>query len=337
MSQPNTGGPRAEFGADKQILRPNGVRLEGNAFIRRPELDARADAVALDYTEKNITQVRAVGNVYFRVDLPPKAGTSAKPVKIEARCAKATLDPNTRVVTLEGNVDGYYQIEGGGKNLLSGDRVTIQQVGDQYVSSVQGNVRVVLPAETLNPNGSNSQNFGAVTITSERTDIDQKTGVVTFSGNARARSEGATGFDVAAPSFTLTRGASGTIDTLKTSGKTLIKIDLPPEPARAGAPAAAPDAPTSARPTHVEAIANSATVIRGDENTLVLEGNVEGFYRLQPSGAAAADYRFNGDRAVIKYAKPEGATNTGLVPEGLQVEVTGKPSAIQAPAFGLGF
>ena len=340
MSQPNVSATGIEYGGQKQTLRPDGARLDGNAYVKTigsSALDARADAVALDLADGKPSEIRALGNVFFHVELPPKAGSSAKPVTVEARCNKATLEVKTRVVTLEGNVDGFYQEQGGPKNLLSGDAVTIQQVGDQFVSSVQGNVRVVVPAETVS---SSNQNFGAITITAERSDVDQKTGVLTFSGNARARSEGGeNGFDVAAPSFSVMRGASGTIDTLKTSGKTLIKIDLPPEPPRAG-DAATPNkgAASAGHPTHVEAIANSATVLRGAANTLILEGDVSGFYRLQPAGAAAADYRFNGDRAVIKYARPENATgSSGAVPEGLQVEVTGKPSAIQAPSFGLGF
>ena len=339
MSQPNVSATGLEYGGQKQTLRPNGARLDGNAYVKTigsSALDARADAVALDLADGKPSEIRAIGNVFFHVELPPKAGSNAKPVTVEARCNKATLNPKTRVVTLEGNVDGFYQEQGGAKNLLSGDAVTIQQVGDQFVSSVQGNVRVVVPAEMVS--GSN-QNFGAITITAQRSDVDQKTGVLTFSGNARARSEGgANDFDVAAPSFSVMRGASGTIDTLKTSGKTLIKIDLPPEPSRTGA-AATPEkgAASAGRPTHVEAIADSATVLRGAANTLILEGDVKGFYRLQPAGAAAADYRFNGDRAVIKYARPENATGAALVPEGLQVEVTGTPSAIQAPSFGLEF
>lgn len=339
MSQPNVSATGIEYGGQKQTLRPDGARLDGNAYVKTigsSALDARADAVALDLADGKPTQIRALGNVFFHVELPPKAGSNAKPVTVEARCNKATLDPKSRVVMLEGNVDGFYQEQGGPKNLLSGDAVTIQQIGDQFVSSVQGNVRIVVPAETVS---GSSQNFGAITITAQRSDVDQKTGVLTFSGNARARSEGGeNGFDVAAPSFSVMRGASGTIDTLKTSGKTLIKIDLPPEPARAG-DAATPEkgVASAGRPTHIEAIADSATVLRGASNTLILEGDVKGFYRLQPAGAAAADYRFNGDRAVIKYARPENATGAGPVPEGLQVEVTGKPSAIQAPSFGLGF
>jgi lipopolysaccharide export system protein LptA len=64
----------AQFGADRQVATASGVRLVGNAFIRRPELTVTADAIGLDYSEKAIKEVRARGKVFFRVSLPPRGG-----------------------------------------------------------------------------------------------------------------------------------------------------------------------------------------------------------------------------------------------------------------------
>jgi hypothetical protein len=76
----------AQFGAARQILRPSGIRLEGNAFIRRPELQVTADAIALDYSaaSKAIRDVRARGKVFFRVNLPPRSGGARRSSKLVA-------------------------------------------------------------------------------------------------------------------------------------------------------------------------------------------------------------------------------------------------------------
>ncbi|HEX8237428.1 MAG TPA: hypothetical protein VF600_15815 [Abditibacteriaceae bacterium] len=329
----------AQFGGARQIIRSNGIRLEGNAFIRRPELQVNADAIALDYSAaaKSIGEVRARGKVFFRVNLPPRGGGA--PAQIEARCIAADLDPNTRTLVLNGNVTGFYQVQGGPRNLLSGDKVTLTYVGNQLTASSVGKVRVVLPAENFASGGAGSAStaIGAVTVTANRADVDSATGMVTFAGAARAVStEGPNKFDVTAPAFMLSRGASGTIDTLKTSGgRARLKIDLPPDPARSGGATAERDnASNVGRPTHVEAESDTVTVTRAN-NTVVFEGKVNGFYRLQPAGQEAGNYRFTGDRTIIRYVMEAQANAT--TPAGFQVEVTGDPSSIEAPTFNLGF
>jgi hypothetical protein len=276
---------------------------------------------------------RARGNVFFKVNLPPRGGGPA--ARIEARCAEADLDPSTRTLVLRGNVSGFYQQAGGARNSLSGDRVTLTYVGDQLSASTEGRVRVVLPAETINQGQSGSTAaLGSVVITANKADVNGQNGSITFSGNARALSlDGANKFDFSAPSFTLTRGAGGTIDTLKSNGRTRIGIDLPPDPARPAATNAATNASTQSsgvgKPTRVEAEANAVAVTRAT-NTLVLEGDVKGFYRLQPAGQAAGDYAFAGDRAVIRYV-PEDAGNAPVA--GFQIDVSGGPSTVQVPSF----
>src|SRR5690606_26338054 len=119
--------------------------------------------------------------------------------------------------------------------------------------------------------------IGAVTITSREAIIDGKLGVVRFVGDARAISAGGTAanrFDVSASEFILTRTTNNTIESLKTAGRTRVKIDLPPQPVKAG------ETPGKiGQPTYVEAEADSAIVNRAS-NTLTFEGNVTGFYVL---------------------------------------------------------
>jgi lipopolysaccharide export system protein LptA len=329
----------AQFGALRQIIRANGIRLEGNAFVRRPELQVNADAIALDYsaTAKTIGEVRARGKVFFRVNLPPRGGGA--PAQIEARCNAADLNPNTRTLVLTGNVNGFYQVQGGPRNLLTGDKVTLTYVGNQLTASSVGKVRVVLPAENFSAgsSGTASTAIGAVTITANRADVNGATGVVTFSGAARAVStEGPKKFDVSAPTFTLARGQSGTIDTLKTvGGRARVRIDLPPDPVRAdGATAERDNGSGVGRPTQVEAESDSVTVTRAN-NTVVFEGKVNGTYRLQPAGQQATDYPFTGDRAIIRYVTD--AQANANTPAGFQAEILGAPSSIGAPDFNLGF
>jgi hypothetical protein len=92
---------------------------------------------------------------------------------------------------LSGNVDGYYQVQGGPRNLLSGDKITLTYVNNQLTANSVGNVRIVLPPETFNQGttatgGGANTAIGAVTITANRADVNSVTGVVTFVGNARA-------------------------------------------------------------------------------------------------------------------------------------------------------
>lgn len=344
---------RADFGANKQVLRDNGVRLEGNAFINRPELQVKADVIALDYDnkEKKIQQVRAVGRVRFKMDLPPRDGGA--PAHVEATCNNATLDPATRTLVLTGQVDGFYQIRGGGQNSLKGDRATLifpqsKQLSVDLEGGKSG-VRVVVPAETLN----SSTSVGTVVITAQSARIRGAQSTATFTGNAHAVSnDGPSKFDITAPEFIISRGAGDTIDTLKTAGRTLLKIDLPPDatPNKAATPDTTANTNSGAsannisRPTYMEVSSDALTMNRSD-NTMVFDGRVTGFYRLRPVGAPASDYNFNGDRAVVRYAQPAdstvAATSTPPVATsklaGLQVEVTGKPSTIQVPEFNLGF
>jgi lipopolysaccharide export system protein LptA len=334
--------PPAQFGAARQKITQNGVRLEGNAFIKRPELEVKASTIALDYNTKSIQEVRARGNVYFKVNLPPRGGGA--PALIEARAAEADLDPATRTLVLRGNVSGFYQIAGGGRNSLSGQKVTLTYIGQQLTASSEGSVRVVLPAETINQGQSGSTTaLGSVVITAAKADVNGQNGSITFSGNARALStDGPNKFDFSAPSFILTRGPGGTIDVLKSNGRTRIGLDLPPDPqsraANVTATATTPGNTQSSsgsigKPTRVEAEANAVTVTRAS-NTLVLEGDVKGFYRLQPAGQSAGDYPFAGDRVVVRYDAE--AANTASPTGGFQLDVSGlpgAPSVVSVPSF----
>lgn len=305
--------------------RVGGVRLEANAQgparVRLPQLDASARALALDLAGSTISQVRALGNVNFKLSLAPRGGGNA--ARIEATCDSATLTSGERRLVLKGHLKGFYQIAGGAKNTLSGDAATLYYQGENLVADLTGGVTLRIPAETLG----RPDAIGDVTISAQRAQINQGDGSATFAGNARAVSSGgANAFDVAAPRFTLTRGADGTISTLKTIGRTLVKLDLPPDPTPAGAVA---DANSIGKPTRVEVASDSAVIERAT-STATFEGNVKGFYRLAQNGEPQ-NFDFAGTRAVIRYLPVAGQNALA----GLSVQV--KDAAVGAPAFNLGF
>lgn len=317
-----------QYKADKITIRPNGVRLDGSAEIKAlPQLEAYASAIAFDFSGNQITEVRAVGNVRLKVTLTPKGG--GKKTRIETTASAATLKPQTRELTLTGDVDGFYQPEGQARTTLAGTKVVMNYVGEDLNGVISGPIRLSIPAETLQGGNAGAAPIGAVTITSREARIDGKLGVVRFVGDARAISAGgANAFDVRATEFILTRTANNTIETLRTAGRTRVKIDLPPQPAKPG------ESPSRVgRPTKVEAEADSAVVNRAT-NTLTFDGNVTGFYVLTQADAQPQKYDFTGAKAVIRYVPDEQAN--AETPAGLKADITGlpgKPVEVSTPAF----
>ena len=313
-----------QYKADKISITTTGVRLDGNAQITSPQLEVRAAAIAFDFQKNQITEVRAIGKVNLKVSLTPKGGGPL--TRIETTSDSATLKPPTRELTLTGNVDGFYQQAGGPRTTLAGTKVVSRYIGENLDVVISGPISLIVPAEMANSTAA----IGAVKITANGAKIDGKEGVVRFVGNARAiSSEGPNKFDIAAPEFILTRSATNTIDTLRTSGRTQLKIDLPAEPAQAG------DSKIAGKPTRVEVEADMATVSRLT-NTLTFEGNVIGFYYLAPAGAEPQKYDFSGNKAVIRSIPENQATAEN--PAGLKAEITGtpgKPVEVLTPAFSL--
>lgn len=350
---PATNAGNFNYRADKISIRTNSVRLDGNAQITSSQLEVRADSIAFDFSGSQITQVRARGNVFIKVNMTPK-GTGAA-ARIEANSEEADLNPPKRTLVLKGNVDGFYQVGNGPRTTLAGTQATIESVGNnQYAVTIKGPVRLIVPPETPATQGTAA--IGSVTITSRDAEVDPKTNEVRFIGNARAIStDGPNKFDVTAPSFVLTRGADNTISTLRTSGRTLLKIDLPPEPAAATATAGGtttvttPTANTTtdtatsgnmgrlSKPTHVEVQSDTATVERAT-NTMTFQGNVIGFYTLAPAGAPPQQYNFSGTKATIKYIPEAQATVDN--PAGMKADIIGdpnKPVQVDTPSFNVDF
>ncbi|MEO6906808.1 MAG: hypothetical protein ABI210_02860 [Abditibacteriaceae bacterium] len=312
-----------KYSAPKVTLRNNGARLDGTAEqparISSPELDVTALAIAFDYSQSQIQQVRAIGQVHLRLDMTGKNG--AAPTHIKATSDSATLNPITRQLILEGNVDGYYQIGDGPRTALAGSKATLNQTNGQLTGILQGPISLTIPPENLSTSGA----LGTVVITAQSATIDQTKGQVIFSGQAHAVStDGPNQFDVSAPQFTLTKSASGNIDTLNTQGKTLVKIDLPPQPTAEGAKPSA-----LGKPTHVE-VTSDAAIISRPTSTLTFTGNVKGFYVLTPAGQTPQHYDFSGDKAVLTET-PTSQNGTA----GLNAQITGQPVTIYAP--GLSF
>jgi lipopolysaccharide export system protein LptA len=273
----------------------------------------------------------------------PKGGGVA--TRIEATGDEADLNPPTRTLVLRGNVDGFYQVGNGVRTTLAGTEVTIDA---QKNVRIKGPVKLIVPPE---PAANNAAAIGTVTVTSRDARFDQKSGEVHFVGEAHAVStDGPNKFDVAAPEMVLTRGDGNTIDTLRTVGRTRLKIDLPPDPPKptTSTPAtpatpvgpATPATPAAGetkigKPTHVEVEADAATVNR-KTNTMTFEGNVIGFYNLAPAGEQAQRYDFTGNKAIIKYI-PDAQASTEN-PAGLKADITGtkgKPVEVETPAFNL--
>jgi hypothetical protein len=324
--------------AEVTLARPNGVRLEGNPSkpvrLTSPELDLMAQVVALDFDTtkgKTISEVRAQNSVSLKMNLTPKNGGA--PARIEVRCANATLTPRPFKLVLKGKLNGFYQVTGGAKNTISGDTATFTQVNNNLIADVTGGITVNIPAETLG----RPDDLGDLTITAQRGRINQADGSATFSGNARATSKGGSnGFDVTATEFVLTREPNGTISTLKTVGRTLVKLDLPPDPAPQPVAGATLDKPGVGKPTHLEVAADSATINRST-STAIFNGNVKGFYTLNPAAQGPQSYNFAGDIATISYAPSPATGATGNALAGLSVQVKGEPVSIEGPAFDFGF
>jgi lipopolysaccharide export system protein LptA len=311
-----------KYSAPTVTLRENGARLDGTAaepaHISSSELDVQALVIAFDFTQSQIQQVRAIGQVRLNLDLPGKDGAATTHVK--ATSDSATLNPTKRELILEGNVDGYYQIGNGARTALAGTKAVLNQSSGQLNATLQGPVRLVIPPESTS---NNVGALGTIIITSQNAAIDQAKGQVVFSGQAHAVStDSANQFDVSAPQFTLTRSANGSIDTLSTQGQTLVKIDLPPQPAKEGAKPSA-----IGKPTHVEVTSDAATVSRPDSK-LTFTGNVHGFYVLAPAGQEPQKYNFVGDKAVLTQTP---STQDGSA--GLNAQITGQPVTIFAPGL----
>ena len=314
----------------KQTATASGLRLDGlpgkPARIQSPQLDVSAQAIAFDFSNKTIDEVRATGNVNLKVNLTSKVA-GAPVTRVEATCSNATLVPGTRRLTLRGNLRGFYQVGNGARNTLSGDSAVLTYQGQQLSADIAGGTRgviITVPAES----GGRADALGTVTIRAATAKIDGASGVATFSGNARAISVGVNGFDVAAPTFILTRAADGTLGTLRTSGKTSVKISLPPEPV-SSTNASATNTSKIGRPTRVEVTADGAVIERAT-STATFSGNVQGFYRLQGTTGTPLNYKFAGDEAIIRYDSSAPSASAGF-----NVEISN--ARTDAPSFDLDF
>ena len=284
--------PRAgfDFGGKKVTARTNGVRLDGNAYIKSLPLDARANTIAFDFAGQQVTSVRAIGGVVLKLNLVPRGGGA--PVRIETTSDNANLDPVTRVLVLTGHVDGFYQLQGGARNTLKGNKATINySVAKQFSANVEGGSGgvqlVIAPPET--PAGT-TQQIGAITITGQNLNVDSAQSTAVVTGNARAVSSGgATRIDFSGPNFTVTReAATGALTNLRSSGRSLLKVNLPAVPATAtpvsstGNEASGINNP--GRPTYLEVAGDTVTISVARDasgamqlSTMTFVGNVAGF------------------------------------------------------------
>ena len=317
------------YSAAKLTYRNNGVRLDGApgkpARVKSPQLQVTANAIAFDLAANSVSQVRANDNVALKVDIKPSSG-QGDAVHIESNSDNAVLTTASRTLVLTGNLSGFYRIGNGPQTKLSGSRATFNYSGDNLnaliESGANSQVELNLPAES-----GKTDAIGPVTLRADSLRVDEKNNAAYFSGNARAFSSGgANQLDVTAPSFTVQRAADGTIGLLTTNGKTVTKLDVPPDvaPIEAGANSVG-------KPTHLEVISDKAVVNRAN-STGVFDGNVTGFYTLQNGSAPGQKFNFKGERATVTYDAK--AAQSG---DGLSVVVTGAPVDIEVPSFNLNF
>lgn len=315
---PASGGKGLTFSAKRQQVRASGVRLDGDARVVSPgELDAAANTIVLDADDKGLKEVRAIGNVRLKVDVPARAGGT--PVHIETTSREATLDPRNKVLVLTGNVAGFYQPKGGARAMLGGEKVTLR-FKEKDVSATVESGKLPVSISVPLPDAGALAGLGSVTVTAKTASLNETSDSL-FSGGARAFSTGARKFEVTADSFAVKRGADGALDTLRTTGRTLLKTDLP---------AGTPDAGTLGAPVQFEVSSDSALVKRAD-NTLTFEGNVKGSYVLQNAAGVRTSYPFSGDRAVLTLVPGTATTKADFA-----LDFSGAPTTIQAPRFDLG-
>jgi lipopolysaccharide export system protein LptA len=155
-----------------------GALLEGTAAkpakISHPQLDVSAPRINVASDENYpIKNVAATGGVQFKVSLAQK---NAPPVRIEAKCDNATLDrgEKTRVLTLNGGVDGWFQSGDGPRNQLRGQTVKITSQPDAataLIADIKGDaqgVRVDVPTP-----GKAAPGAKPITITAQNAQLRQ--------------------------------------------------------------------------------------------------------------------------------------------------------------------
>ena len=325
------------YSAAKLTYRSNGVRLDGAAGkparVKSPQLEVTAGAIAFDLAANSVSEVRANENVALKVDIKPKSG-NGETVHIESKSDNAILTTANRTLVLTGNLSGFYRLGSGPQTRLAGNKATFNYSGEALNALIESGagsqVELNLPAES-----GKADAIGPVTLRADELRVDEKNGAAYFTGNARAFSTGgANKLDVTAPSFTIQRAADGTIGLLTTNGKTVTKLDLPPDAATSSGTSASASANSVGKPTHLEVISDKAVVNRAT-STGVFDGNVSGFYTLQNGGAPGQKFNFKGERATVTYD-----AQAAQVGDGLSVVVIGAPGApvdVEVPNFNLDF
>lgn len=311
-------GGAFKYSAPKITGRAGSIRLEGTpekpARISSPQLSVVAPIIAFDLANNTVSQVRASGGVTLKVNRSQT--TNGPKTYVESRSQSAVLTAGTtRTLELEGDLSGFYQIGSGPKSTLSGKQASLRFAGNDFSASVD-TPDILIPAEAKK----GVDALAELRVTANQGEITGGGAKATFTGNARAVASGPNPFDLSAPKFIVSRASDGTLSTLETQGKTLVKYDLPPDPKQSETPSAL------GKPTHVEVSADGAVFDRSTSQA-TFSGNVRGFYRLQ-SASGTRDFPFSGGRAVISFDPNAASTKAGL-----NVLVTGDPVAIDAPAF----
>lgn len=317
-----------------------------------PQLDVQAQVIKITGDLRHPTKLEATDKISLKLSIMPRdQSNGAGPTNIDVQCDKATVTRADSRLVLSGHVNGWYQVGDGGKTNLRGETVTVTFNQGNLLANVAGGsegVRVELPpnfgAATATPvAATNAFALGATIITARDAVFDESKRTARFIGNARAVSNSGTDkFDISAPEFIIRLNANRTPEAVETQGRTHLTIDTPPKPAPANAVAVVDTSANKSkgetaampRPRYIDANADAITLTISTR-TLIINGNLKGYYLVDAPGPDAIHYEFSGKRGEIRFPLTElGAGDTNTLPI---IDFSGEPFTIKLPVSDTGF
>lgn len=314
--------------APRQIIRSNGVRLEGNAIeparIQSSQIDVSAHII--EYFGKQITQIRAQRDVKFKLNLPGPQG-----ILVDIGAAEANFDlvvrEGYRTLVLKGGVNGFYETDGV-RTVLRGQSATIRfdaKTARNLIADIEG-VHLEIPVPTPAPdkavdkvtpakNGKDASpdplDLGNLIVDARRSSIVQKgrDATIRFTGNARIFSNGgADKVDMRAPEIvailtTIEQARPNqkpamrrVLQSIETVGRAQFVFDPKPSPPKPPDTAAKEKSQDKKRQDvgrldSMQVATDKASVNWMGKRQFVFEGNVQGLYRMSaeaPVDAAAS-------------------------------------------------
>lgn len=340
--------PKIVVGVDKD-RRPTGITAtrgvqfkvsltqQGGAPVR---VEAKCDNAVLKRGNKSSTLTLREGvDGWFQIGDGARNTLRGKTVEITSQPEAA----ESLIADIKGDAQGV-RLEvpppankpKSGTVTLTAQNAIIRKTKDGILADADGGERGVRLEVPPLPKGSGpgGLTLGTVVLTSQRASVKQSDGTARFIGNAHAQSsDGPTKFDVTSSELIVTRNDNGGLDSLRTVGRSTVKLDLPQDTAKPATTTSNNDNPFG-RPNYLEIKADAATANLAN-NSLNFTGAITGFYRLAakgPAGATPKDYPFSGETAMVSYTPDAGDGASGF-----NVQVKGRDDAEQAHIVLPGF